>query len=391
MRQFEPFRRPSARCRFVRLISGVNNAAAWYPGNQADIAGEALCTRFVQLLLLGFDSYTKPKRSREKCLRWIKACGRSHDQLNVNTIFLETYVCSKALAYRHANYTCNHGNEETGPTDEFPDPVLVDGSTPFKARKKRKITTKESGATAASVEVSVQAHNILPVSDPRVLVFHRDESANALEADGGLGKSRIERRLSNYTDFTFSLTSLGPYAYHLNYLYSKVDSMTISVDAPKRPIAQQSTYSTYKNGNTIKIVVGSTSGGLVSYVSPAYGGSTSDRQIVERSGLTVMCDPGDSIMAVKGFNVQDIFAPKDVTINMPTFFSKKNRMSGKNVMPDRKISSKRVHIERIVGLAKTFKILTEPLNSSETKLATEITTVCFMLCSFKKCIVPSTC
>ncbi|XP_048255705.1 uncharacterized protein LOC124115319 [Haliotis rufescens] len=281
--------------------------------------------------------------------------------------------------------------------------------------------------------------------------------------------------LSNYTDFTFVLASLGPCAYHLNYLYSKVDSMTISVEnqllltlmklrrhktnfelglhfgisektvlnvwitwvnfmyrqwseldnwperdlvhyfcpsdfkskfpstriiidgtecpiqKPKRPIAQQSTYSTYKNRNTIKILVGSTPGGLVSYVSPAYGGSTSDRQIVERSGLTVMCDPGDSIMADKGFNVQDIFAPKDVTINMPTFFSKKNRMSGKTVMRDRKISSKRVHIERIIGLAKTFKILTEPLNSSETKLATEITTVCFMLCSFKKCIVPTTC
>ena len=36
-----------------------------------------------------------------------------------------------------------------------------------------------------------------------------------------------------------------------------------------------------------------------------------------------ICDKGDSIMADKGFNVQDLFAPYDVTINIPTFFRKK--------------------------------------------------------------------
>jgi hypothetical protein len=170
-----------------------------------------------------------------------------------------------------------------------------------------------------------------------------------------------------------------------------IDGTECPIQKPKLPVAQQSSYSTYKNRNTIKILVGATPGGLVSYVSPAYGGSTSDRQIVERSSLAVLCDPGDSIMADKGFNVQDLFALNDVTINIPTFFSKKNRMSGKTVLRDRRISSKRVHIERIIGLAKTYKILTHPLNSTETKLASEITFVCFMLCNFKKCIVPSTC
>ena len=62
-------------------------------------------------------------------------------------------------------------------------------------------------------------------------------------------------------------------------------------------------------------------------------------------------DQFDSIMADKGFNVQDLFAPRDVHVNIPTFFSKKNRMTGEHVARDRKISSKRVHIERIIGQA----------------------------------------
>ena len=108
----------------------------------------------------------------------------------------------------------------------------------------------------------------------------------------------------------------------------------------------------------------------------------------ERSALSTLCDSGDSVMADKGFNLQDLFAPSNVTINIPTFFHKKNRMTGKTVLKDRRISSKRVHIERVIGLAKTYKILKEPMNISETKLAGEITFVCFMLCNFKKCIIP---
>ena len=84
-------------------------------------------------------------------------------------------------------------------------------------------------------------------------------------------------------------------------------------------------------------------------------------------------------MVDKGFDIQDIFAPVDVTINIPTFFRKKNRMSGKTVVKDRKISSKRVHVERIIGLGKTYKILTQPLNQTEMILASDIAFSCFML------------
>ena len=133
-----------------------------------------------------------------------------------------------------------------------------------------------------------------------------------------------------------------------------------------------------------------TPGGLVSHVTDAYGGAASDRQIVERSNLPMKCESKDSLMADKGFNVQDIFAPYDVQINIPQFFKKKNGLSNETVMKDRKIASKRVHIERIIGLGKTYKILTGKLNATETKMSTKIIFVCYMLCNFRKNIVPKT-
>ena len=166
------------------------------------------------------------------------------------------------------------------------------------------------------------------------------------------------------------------------------DGTEFPVKKPQAPAAQQVTFSKYKNRNTAKILVGVTPGGMVSYLSDSYGGSTSDRQITERSNLVRMVDPGDSLMADKGFDVQDIFAPVDVTVNIPTFFKKQNRMAGSTVMRDRKIAAKRVHVERIIGLGKTYKILCHPLNHSEAILSSDISFVCYMLVNFRKCIVP---
>ena len=169
-----------------------------------------------------------------------------------------------------------------------------------------------------------------------------------------------------------------------------IDGMECPIKKPQNPLSQQVTFSSYKNRNTIKVVVGSTPGGLISYISTAYGGSTSDRQIIERSGLENVCDGGDSIMADKGFNVQDIFAPSDVQVNIPTFLKKGNRFAPKSLAKDRGIASKRVHIERHIGLVKTYKILSQPMTPTEASLGSQIVFVCCMLCNFRSCIVPFT-
>jgi len=49
------------------------------------------------------------------------------------------------------------------------------------------------------------------------------------------------------------------------------------VKKPKSPTAQQITVSTYNNKNTAKLLIGITASGIGSYISPAYGGSVSDR------------------------------------------------------------------------------------------------------------------
>ncbi|KYN00652.1 hypothetical protein ALC62_08567, partial [Cyphomyrmex costatus] len=125
----------------------------------------------------------------------------------------------------------------------------------------------------------------------------------------------------------------------------------------------------------------------ISYISSAYAGSVSDRAIVERSNLTKKTEPGDSIMADRGFTVQDLFAPIYVSINIPAFLKGKTQLPGLTLLKDRKLASKRVHIERLIGLTKTYKILKTDLPVYFVPLGREIFYVCCILCNFRENIV----
>ena len=170
-----------------------------------------------------------------------------------------------------------------------------------------------------------------------------------------------------------------------------LDGTEIPIKKPKKPHFQQVTFSCYKNRNTLKVIVGATPGGLVSHIPTVYGGSASDRALMEHDReFFQKIEPKDEVMVDKGFNIQDLLAPYDVKLSIPTFLRKRNQFKPSSRESDKKIASKRVHIERIIGLAKTYKILTSPLTGPETSIGEQIIFCCFMLCNFRECIVPRT-
>ena len=59
-----------------------------------------------------------------------------------------------------------------------------------------------------------------------------------------------------------------------------VDATEFSVERPSL-LSQASTFSAYKNKNTVKVLVGITPSGAISFVSQTYEGSISDRKLVD--------------------------------------------------------------------------------------------------------------
>ena len=89
--------------------------------------------------------------------------------------------------------------------------------------------------------------------------------------------------------------------------------------------------------------------------------------------------------------VQDLFANQDVRVNTPRTMKGRTQLPAEVVLEDRKIASKRVHVERVIGLAKTYKILSAKLDHSRTPAGGLIIFVCFALVNFRLNIVPHHC
>lgn len=171
-----------------------------------------------------------------------------------------------------------------------------------------------------------------------------------------------------------------------------IDGTEVPIQKPRKIAHQSMTWSSYKNKNTLKCLIGISPRGCITYVSPTYGGSASDRQIFERSELVSdqsLLEKGDVIMADRGFVVQDLLASRGIALNIPTMLRGMTQLPANLLLKDRKIASKRVHVERIIGFAKTFKILRNELNHSYVPLGGKIIFVCCMLCNFRQSIVRS--
>ena len=96
-----------------------------------------------------------------------------------------------------------------------------------------------------------------------------------------------------------------PQSFKENYLTTRciIDATEIFIQAPSNPQAQQLTFSSYKNHNTLIVV---TSSGAILFVSKLYGGNISDRQLTIKCGLLDHLESGDSVMADCGFTIADI-------------------------------------------------------------------------------------
>ena len=130
-------------------------------------------------------------------------------------------------------------------------------------------------------------------------------------------------------------------------------------------------YSNYKSHNTVKFCVAIAPSGYIMHISDAYGGRASDKYIVQHSGLLDRLLPGDEVMADRGFTIQDLLFPKQVSLNIPAF-SQGKQMSDEEVTRTRRIAGVRIHVEKAIRRIKVFKILKDTVPITMTKKINKI-------------------
>jgi hypothetical protein len=154
-----------------------------------------------------------------------------------------------------------------------------------------------------------------------------------------------------------------------------IDCTEFYIQQPTKLSSQRSTHSQYKSSNTFKLLVAISPIAHISFISKLFSGSISDKEIVKESGFLEQLEPGDVVMADKGFNIQDLLALHETKLLAPPLMRRGNISSGLSTAT-RRIANVRVHVERIIRKLKCFTILQHVIPLTLKGYIDSIITVC---------------
>ena len=136
-----------------------------------------------------------------------------------------------------------------------------------------------------------------------------------------------------------------------------IDCTEVFIETPSSLDTQAQCWSEYKHHCTIKFLVAITPNGMISYVSPCYGGRASDRFIVSNCGFMLMLEPNDVIMADRGFKIKEDLMMVHARLAIPPSTCGKLAMTSTDVHTTSKIANVRIYVEQAIGRLKTLRFL----------------------------------
>ena len=168
-----------------------------------------------------------------------------------------------------------------------------------------------------------------------------------------------------------------------------IDCTEIRTQQPSSLVLNSQLYSHYKGTHTFKCLIGIAPHGAVTFVSSLYTGCMSDVEITKLSGILDLLEPGDDVMADKGFTLKKMLEDRGVTLNIPPFLSSKRQFTPEEVRETEQIAKLRIHIERLNRRVKENHLFDTPIPLTLAGSANQLWTVACLLAIFKGPLVQS--
>ena len=157
-----------------------------------------------------------------------------------------------------------------------------------------------------------------------------------------------------------------------------IDCYEIKIERPSNLAARGSTWSQYKNSNTVKILIAIAPQGVTTFLSASWGGRVSDKQLTRDSGIIQKLLPGDIVLGDRGFDIAEDLAMVQATLHIPAFTKGVSQLSPIDIQQTRKLANLRIHVERVIGATRQrYSILmsTLPIHFVAPKSPDELPTV----------------
>nr|XP_012564792.2 uncharacterized protein LOC105849050 [Hydra vulgaris] len=151
-----------------------------------------------------------------------------------------------------------------------------------------------------------------------------------------------------------------------------IDCTELLIERPFSLHARAQTWSNYKTNNTIKYLIGITPSGAVSFLSPGWGGRVSDKETTIKSGF------------LKKNNQWRLCG----ILKSPKFTKGKKQMSSAEVNESRQIAHVRIHVERVIGRLRKFRILQNIIPLTQVDLLDDVMVIITSLVNINSSVVP---
>ena len=133
----------------------------------------------------------------------------------------------------------------------------------------------------------------------------------------------------------------------------------------------------------MKALIAVTPAGAACFVLDLYQGCIFDPEITEQSGFLNHIEPGDVILADRGFTIQDLLFPRQATARIPPFLGKREKLTPAEVIETRKIAKARIHVERFNARLKSFRLIGNVIPMSLVPLASQCVYIACHLVNFQ--------
>ena len=161
-----------------------------------------------------------------------------------------------------------------------------------------------------------------------------------------------------------------------------IDCTEIQIEGSSNFNQQGNMYSNYKHRQTAKILIGVTPAGAASFVSDAYEGSISDREITKKSGVLNYIENGDTVLADRGFTIDDLIMALGGKLVIPPFLKGRSNFTFEEESMSRIITKARIHVERFNERFKNFRFVTQVFPHYHLPLISQAVYVACMFANF---------
>ena len=165
----------------------------------------------------------------------------------------------------------------------------------------------------------------------------------------------VIKRVGIFDNLAFERSNFAMLPEYFKKSYPKVrtiiDCTEVFLETPSSLEVQALLWSEYKHHCTFKFLVAITPNGAVSWVSPCYGGRTTDIYIVQDSGFLDILKPYDTVMADCGFKIKSDLTFHRCFLAIPPSAAKGNQMTSSDIRETRKVEILALHSSIIVVLS----------------------------------------